>query len=314
MNGERAQSTLEPAPGSAAWPIEELGVVLYAGAAVILAVVCILAIAGVVAGPRRVDARRWFLVGGLVLPGILLVALFIYALGIGHALVSHEGSHGDPDALRIHVTGKQWWWEVRYENGNDAGVLLANELHIPLGRPVEVLLDSSDVIHSFWVPALAGKVDMIPGRTTRLVIQANRAGVYRGQCAEYCGAQHALMAFHVVAKPAADFEAWLAQQARDVAPSSDPELQQGQELFFRSGCAACHAIRGTAAEGRLGPDLTHVGSRQSLGAGTLGNHVGPMAGWIAGTQDLKPGSLMPSSSSLTGPELRVLAAWLESLE
>ena len=310
MNGERAQSTLDPAPGSAAWPIEELGLVLYAGAAVILAVVCILAIAGVVAGPRRVDARRWLFVGGLVMPGILLVALFIYALGIGHALVSHESA----DALRIHVTGKQWWWEVRYENGNDAGVLLANELHIPLERPVEVLLDSSDVIHSFWVPALAGKVDMIPGRTTRLVIQADRAGVYRGQCAEYCGAQHALMAFHVVAEPAMEFEAWLAHQARDAPPPSDPGLQRGQELFFRTGCAACHAIRGTAAEGRLGPDLTHVGSRQSLGAGTLGNHMGTMAGWIAGTQDLKPGSLMPSSGSLTGPELRALAAWLESLE
>jgi cytochrome c oxidase subunit II len=314
MNGERVQSTLDPAAGSAAWPIEELGVVLYAGAAVILAVVCILAIAGVVAGPRRVDARRWLLVGGLVLPGILLVALFIYALGIGHALVSHEGLHEDSDALRIHVTGKQWWWEVRYENGNDAGVLLANELHIPLGQPVEILLGSSDVIHSFWVPALAGKVDMIPGRTTRLVIQADRAGIYRGQCAEYCGAQHALMAFHVVAEPTAEFEAWLAHQARDAPSASDPGLQRGQELFFRTGCAACHAIRGTAAEGRLGPDLTHVGSRQSLGAGTLGNHVGTMAGWIAGTQDLKPGSLMPSSSSLTGPELRALAAWLESLE
>ena len=122
------------------------------------------------------------------------------------------------------------------------------------------------------------------------------------------------MAFHVIAEPAADFEAWLARQARDAAPPADPESHLGQELFFGTGCAACHAIRGTAAQGRLGPDLTHVGSRQSLGAGTLGNHVGTMAGWIAGTQDLKPGSLMPSSGSLTGPELRALAAWLERLE
>jgi cytochrome c oxidase subunit 2 len=310
MNGARVQSTLDPAPGSSAWPIDELGLLLYAGAAVILAVVCILAIAGVVAGPRRVDARRWLLVGGLILPAVLLVALFLYALGIGHALVAHESPH----ALRVHVTGKQWWWEVRYENGDDAGMRLANELHIPVGRPVEILLDSTDVIHSFWVPALAGKVDMIPGRTTRLVIQSDRPGTYRGQCAEYCGAQHALMAFHVVAEPAADFEAWLAHQARNAPPPSDPELQLGQDLFFRAGCAACHAIRGTAANGRLGPDLTHVGSRSSLAAGTLGNHVGTMGGWIAGTQDLKPGSLMPSTSSLTGPELRALAAWLQSLE
>jgi cytochrome c oxidase subunit 2 len=310
MNDAQVQSTLDPAPGSAAWPVAELGLVLYAGAAVILAVVCILAISGVVAGPRRVDARRWLLVGGIVLPGILLVALFIYALGIGHALVAPAGS----DALRVHVTGKQWWWEVRYENGSDEGVVLANELHIPLGRPVELLLGSSDVIHSFWVPALAGKVDMIPGRTTRLVIRTDRAGTWRGQCAEFCGAQHALMAFHVVAEPAADFEAWLARQARDAAPAADSASRLGQDLFFRAGCADCHAVRGTAADGALGPDLTHVGSRQSLAAGTLGNHVGTMAGWIAGTQDIKAGSLMPATDTLTGPELRALSAWLESLE
>jgi cytochrome c oxidase subunit 2 len=308
--GVRAQSTLDPVPGSAATSIDELGLVLYAGAAVILAVVCILAITGVIAGPRRVDARRWLLVGGIVLPGILLVALFIYALEVGHALVVHE----DPDALRIHVTGKQWWWEVRYEDGGDGGVVLANELHIPLERPVEIVLGSSDVIHSFWVPALAGKVDMIPGRTTRIALQADRAGTWRGQCAEYCGAQHALMAFHVVAEPTEEFEAWLAHQARDATASEDPVWQAGEALFFRAGCADCHAIRGTAADGQLGPDLTHVGSRQSLAAGTLGNHVGTMAGWIAGTQDIKAGSLMPSTGSLTGPELRALSVWLGNLE
>lgn len=310
MNGSPEQSTLHPVPGSAAAAVDELGLVLYAGAAVILAVVSLLAIAGVIAGPRRVQASRWLLVGGVVLPGIVLVALFLHALGVGHALVAHE----NPDALRVHVTGKQWWWEVRYPDGSADGVRLANELHIPIGRPVEVLLDSSDVIHSFWVPALAGKVDMIPGRTTRIVIQADHAGTWRGQCAEYCGAQHALMAFHVIAEPAADFEAWLAHQARGAAVAADPESEQGKALFFRAGCAACHAIRGTAADGRLGPDLTHVGSRHSLAAGTLGNHVGTMAGWIAGTQDLKPGSHMPSTGNLTGPELRTLAAWLVSLE
>jgi cytochrome c oxidase subunit 2 len=310
MIGTPEQSTLHPAPGSAASAVDELGLVLYAGAAVILTVVSILAIAGVIAGPRRVEANRWLLVGGLVLPGILLVALFLHALGVGHALVAHE----DPDALRIHVTGKQWWWEVRYEDGSDEGVLLANELHIPLGRSVEILLGSSDVIHSFWVPALAGKVDMIPGRTTRIVIRADEAGTWRGQCAEYCGAQHALMAFYVVAEPAAAFDAWLARQARDATAAADPEWQRGEQAFLRAGCADCHAIRGTAADGRLGPDLTHVGSRRALGAGTLGNHVGTMGGWIAGTQDIKPGSHMPSTRTLTGPELRALASWLASLE
>jgi cytochrome c oxidase subunit 2 len=310
MTGTPEQSTLHPAPGSAASAVDELGLVLYGGAAVILTVVSLLAIAGVIAGPRRVEAGRWLLVGGLVLPGILLVALFVHALEVGHALVARE----DPDALRVHVTGKQWWWEVRYEDGSDDGVLLANELHIPVGRPVEIVLGSSDVIHSFWVPALAGKVDMIPGRTTRIVIQADEAGTWRGQCAEYCGAQHALMAFHVVAEPAAEFDAWLTQQARDAIRADADEWQQGERLFRRARCATCHAIRGTAADGRLGPDLTHVGSRRSLAAGTLGNHVGTMGGWIAGTQDIKPGSHMPSSRSLTGPELRALAAWLASLE
>lgn len=308
MNEREAQSTLAPPPGSAAASIDELGVVLYVGGALILAVVCILALAGVIGAPRKARAKRWILVGGLVLPGILLVALFIYALGVGNELAAQEGG----DALRVHVTGKQWWWEVRYEDGR--GATLANELHIPVGRPVELTLDSSDVIHSFWVPPLAGKVDMIPGRSTRLVIRSDRPGVFRGQCAEYCGAQHALMAFYVVAEPAPDFEAWLARESRDAALPANAAAQAGHDLFFRAACAACHAIRGTAAKGQLGPDLTHVGSRRSLAAGTLGNHVGTMGGWIADPQALKPGSRMPPASTLTGPELRTLSAWLESLE
>jgi cytochrome c oxidase subunit 2 len=306
MNEPLAQSTLAPARGSAAAPIGELGVVLYVGGALILAVVSLLALAGVVAGPRDARAKRWILVGGLALPAVLLAALFCYALAVGGAVAAPENG----DSLRVQVTGRQWWWEVRYEGG----ATLANELHIPVGRPVELVLGSSDVIHSFWVPPLAGKVDMIPGRSTRLVIRSNGAGAFRGQCAEYCGAQHALMAFHVVAEPAADFEDWLERQARDAAPSADPAAQRGEALFFRAGCASCHTIRGTAARGRLGPDLTHVGSRRSLAAGTLGNHVGTMGGWIGDAQALKPGSYMPPTDSLAGPELRDLAAWLEGLE
>jgi cytochrome c oxidase subunit 2 len=311
MSGALEQSTLDPVPGSAAWSIDELGLVLYIGAALILAIVSAMALVGVLSGPRTVNARRWLVVGGLVLPGVLLVALFVRALHVGNALVAGPGD----DALRIHVIGKQWWWEVRYENG-DGGpdVVLANELHIPLGRPVEILLGSSDVIHSFWIPSLAGKVDMIPGRTTRLTLRGDRAGVFRGQCAEYCGAQHALMAFYAVVEPVERFDAWLAGQARPARLSADPQMQLGHDLFFRGGCAACHTIRGTAAAGRLGPDLTHVGSRRTLAAGTLGNHVGTLAGWIAGPQDLKPDSLMPNSDAYTGPELRALAAWRASLE
>ena len=311
MSGLRPQSTLDPAAGSAASAIDELGLVLYVGAALILAVVSLLVLCGVIASPRNVNARRWLLVGGLLLPGIALVALFVHAFVVGNALVQDSGG----GALRVHVTGKQWWWEVRYEAA--AGLpeaVLANELHVPVGRPVEITLESSDVIHSFWVPPLAGKVDMIPGRRTRILVRSDQPGVFRGQCAEYCGAQHALMAFHVIVEDAGRFEAWRARQSRPADIAGSPEARLGRALFLRGGCAGCHAIRGTAAVGTLGPDLTHVGSRRSLAAGTLGNHAGTMAGWIAGPQAIKPGSLMPDTAAFTGAELRALSAWLASLE
>jgi cytochrome c oxidase subunit 2 len=311
MSAARPQSTLDPATGSSASAIDELGLVPYVGAAVILAVVSLLALLGVLTGPRSVNARRWLIGGGLILPATILAALFVHALIVGNSLMAETHA----SMLRIHVTGKQWWWEVRYESADGRPeAVLANELHIPLGRPVEILLGSSDVIHSFWVPALAGKVDMIPGRETRLIVRADRAGVYRGQCAEYCGAQHALMAFHVVAEPAARFDTWLTRQSQPAIQSTGPQIEPGRDLFFRGGCAACHTVRGTEAAGRSGPDLTHVGSRHAIAAGTLRNHVGTMAGWIAGPQDIKPASLMPNSAEYTGAELRTLSAWLMSLE
>jgi cytochrome c oxidase subunit 2 len=155
---------------------------------------------------------------------------------------------------------------------------------------------------------------MIPGRTNRLVIRTDQAGVYRGQCAEYCGGQHALMAFHVVAQPREQFEAWLAQQAQPASIPDDPFLREGYEAFFRGDCQECHAIRGTRATARKGPDLTHVGSRRSLAAGVLDNHIGTMAGWIAGSQEVKAGNLMPSANVYSGRDLRALSAWLGSLE
>jgi cytochrome c oxidase subunit 2 len=204
---------------------------------------------------------------------------------------------------------------VRYEQpGAQAHIVLANELHLPTDSPVELLLSSADVIHSFWVPALAGKVDMIPGRTTRLVLKSSAPGRFRGQCAEYCGGQHAWMALFVVAEPRERFDAWLAQQARPVEVPSDPFLKLGHDAFFKGGCDKCHAVRGTAATAQLGPDLTHVGSRESLAAGMFDNHAGTMAGWIAGAQEVKPGNFMPSMAVYGGRELRSVSAWLESLE
>jgi cytochrome c oxidase subunit II len=312
MNEVASQSTFEAALGSPAASINALAMVLYAGAAVILVLVSCLALLAVLSRPRYVDAKRWIIGGGLAFPVVTLAALFAYAFAIGHALEPRAAG----DVLRVHVTGKQWWWEVRYEGNAGGGrdVVLANELHIPVGRPVHVVLTADDVIHSFWIPSLAGKVDMIPGYSNRLVLQTGEAGVFRGQCAEYCGAQHAQLAFYVVAEPQAGFEAWLDHQATPAQLPAEAGLAVGHDLFFRGGCAACHAIRGTAANGVLGPDLTHVGSRRSLGAGTLGNHAGTMAGWIAGTQDLKPASRMPNAESYTGPELRALSAWLGTLK
>lgn len=248
--------------------------------------------------------------GGVALPVVVLSALLTYSF-----LLAREPIPPLADGMRIEVIGKQWWWEVRYfPPGADQPVIGANEVRLPVGQPVEVLLGSTDVIHSFWIPNLAGKTDMIPGRVNRMAIRADVPGVFRGQCAEYCGGPHALMAFYAVAMPPQEFEAWLEHEARPARTPDESFLAQGRELFLASGCGACHAIRGTPADGQLGPDLTHVGGRVSLGAGILPNNVGTIAGWIADTQHIKPDNLMPSFNTFSGAELRALAAYLESLE
>lgn len=305
------QSVFNAARGSGAALLHELGVVLYVGAALIFVLVMSLAIYAIFSGANRIDTRRWIIGGGLIFPIVTLSGLLVYSLSIGNAL----GTHAPEGALRIHVTGKQWWWEVRYESPDgEETIVLANELRIPIGRPVKIELTTSDVIHSFWAPSLAGKVDMIPGRTNHLVVEVDEAGVYRGQCAEYCGGQHALMAFYVIAETEERFRSWLAREAQPARVPDDPFLKLGYDMFFQGECDACHAIRGTPATAQLGPDLTHVGSRRSLAAGVLGNHIGTMAGWIAGAQDVKPGNFMPSMNVYTGRELRAVSAWLGSLE
>jgi cytochrome c oxidase subunit II len=314
-----SQSTLNASSGSAAELIEQLGTVLYVGAAAILIVVLALALWSVFGAGRPIRERRWVVGGGIVFPSIALTVLLLHSLSVGNALdaLGHASLQVDTDRapLRVHVIGHQWWWEVRYEQaGARTHIVLANELHLPVDSAVELSLSSADVIHSFWVPALAGKVDMIPGRTTRLVLKSSAPGRFRGQCAEYCGGQHAWMALFVVAESRQRFDAWLARQARPVETPADPFLKLGYDAFFKGGCDKCHAVRGTPATAQLGPDLTHVGSRESLAAGMLDNHVGTMAGWIAGAQDVKPGNLMPSMAVYSGRELRAVSAWLESLE
>ncbi|MDQ2641427.1 MAG: c-type cytochrome [Pseudomonadota bacterium] len=338
MNDQAIQSTARPAAGSGAALIHEFSLVLYGGATLIFLLVMGLLLLAVFGRARPVNRRRWIVGGGIIFPAVTLTALLTYSLAVGAAL-SPEGTGGplrfllncissgaralgsavgvDPAApVRIDIIGRRWWWEVRYQgpDGSTRWVPLANELYLPTGRPAHVTLRSEDVIHSFWVPSLAGKVDMIPGRANRLVLQADEPGVHRGQCAEYCGAQHALMALYVMVVPPAEFDAWLRRQEQPAAVPEDPVLRAGHDAFMKAGCADCHAVRGTAAGGAQGPDLTHVGGRRALGAGILRNHIGTMAGWIADAQALKPGNLMPQTRALDGSELRALAQWMGSLQ
>jgi cytochrome c oxidase subunit II len=289
------QSALDPA-GPAAAAIAEVTWVLVAGAALIFAGVMALAAYAVFSRNRgKLSSHALILGGGIAFPVIILTALLVYSLARMNALEAA----GEP-ALRIEVTGEQWWWRVRY-----AEFETANEIRIPVGRTVELSLKSADVIHSFWVPALAGKLDMVPGRTNVLRVRADRPGQFRGQCAEYCGGPHAFMALFVVALPADEYDAWVATQRSPSAKSSES---------FVKHCGACHTVRGTPAAGMRGPDLTHVGGRLTLGAGLLPMNRGALAGWIASSQHLKPGNLMPSFGMLSPEELKGLAEYLESLK
>ena len=306
------QSVLAPA-GAAAGAIASLSWVLIMGSALIfISVMALLAWAiRRRAGARPVRTQLWILGAGVVFPLVVLTSLLAY---------SNAGTPGwlarpPPGALIVGITAHMWWWEVRYRDpASGQEVTLANELHLPVGRPVWLGLSSPDVIHSFWVPALGGKMDMVPGRVGHLMVQADEAGTWRGQCAEYCGEQHARMALHVLAKPAAEFDAWLAAQALPAAAPSGALAERGRSIFLAQRCNACHTVRGVAEEGRLGPDLTHVGSRLYLGAGTLRNQPGAMAQWVAHTQEIKPGARMPSSRDMDADTLHALAAYLEHLK
>jgi cytochrome c oxidase subunit 2 len=216
--------------------------------------------------------------------------------------------------LTVKVRGLQWWWGVEYFGSiPEQRFETANEIHIPIGRNVRLQLEGLDVIHSFWVPSLAGKQDLIPGRPNELVIRADRAGVYRGQCAEFCGLQHAHMAFFVIAEEQSAFDEWLRSQRQGATAASDAEEISGQQAFMSKQCAACHTIRGTLANGTTGPDLTHVGGRKYIAAGLLETTRGSLAAWIADPQTLKPGNNMPMVP-LSPDELRAISAYLASLK
>lgn len=312
-----AQSTLHPG-GPGAERIAELWwLMLVAAAAVFLLVVAALGWAlthrGSRVEPQTVPRERgpvgWILAGGVALPTIVLVPLLVLTLHTLGALAPPKSG----EVPEIVVTGLQWWWDVQYTASDPQRRLrTANELLIPVGRPVRVQLRSQDVIHSFWVPSLQGKLDLIPGKVNTTWIQADSAGVYHGLCAEYCGLQHTRMQFRVIALPEAQYAGWMKQQLQPARPPTDSLRRQGQAVFLSSGCALCHAIRGTPARAVAGPDLTHLASRSTIAAGTLPNTRGHLAGWIGNPQGIKPGNLMPRIP-LRPDELHALLAYLGSL-
>jgi cytochrome c oxidase subunit II len=301
------QSTLRP-ESDAAHSVATMWWILLAGSTVVVAVVTLLVVlavlrrrgeaAGVERGEAR-GARTAVLVSGALVPTVVLVALFAYVLSSLDATAQPRGG----TAFTINVVGKQWFWHVRYRRQR---IVTANEIHVPVGVPVKVVVSTADVIHSFWVPRLNRKIDTIPGRRNSLLIRADRPGVYRGQCAEYCGLQHANMAFFVIAQRPREFRRWVAREQRPTP--SDPA---GARMFRAAGCGGCHAVAGVS-DATIGPDLTHVGSRRTLAAGTIANTTGDLGAWIIDPQHVKPGNKMPGLP-LRGEQVQQLVDYLQAL-
>jgi len=316
-----SQSALDPHGPAAAHIAQLWWLMLGFGTAIFLLVIGLVT-AALLRGRRATSAtpatgnhgdtgRNWPIVGGILLPLIVIGIVFGYSI---YTLAAIENPAGSA-ALKIQVTGRRWWWEVNYP---DQGIITANEIHIPAGVPVQLELQTADVIHSFWVPELHGKMDLIPTRTNDITIQADQVGVYHGQCAEFCGLEHALMGIVVVAQDSEDFNNWVAAQQAPAATPSDPKALQGQKVFESAGCVFCHTVRGLDDKSLnpssvvLGPDLTHLHSRLTLAAATLMQTDGNLAGWVVDAQHTKPGSLMPNIY-LSAQDLQALLAYLSTL-
>jgi cytochrome c oxidase subunit II len=302
--------------GPAARSIATLGWVLLAiGGVVYLLVMAVMIWA--LARPRQptddnADTGRALtrtVTAAVVLTALILVALTISSEVTGRGLLTPSG----PGAITVDVIGRQWWWDFQYRDVTPSDVVTSpNELHIPVGMPVVLVAQSRDVIHSFWVPNLQGKRDLVPGQVTSIWLQADAPGVYRGQCAEFCGHQHAHMALVVVAEPMDRFQEWVQQQRRPAPEPAEDLERRGRDVFLQSACVSCHTVRGTDAGSRFGPDLTHVASRRTIAAGTLPNTREHLGEWIGDAQSVKPGNRMPSN--VVRPENReALLAYLRSL-
>lgn len=256
---------------------------------------------------------RWVAIGGFTIPAIILAIVFVLTLRTMSAFpMGDDEMHAPPPMLRI--IGHQWWWELQYLVGGETQqVITANEIHIPAGQPVDIELRTADVIHSFWVPELHGKVDLVPGKVNRIRLQADRPQLFRGECAEYCGPQHANMILVVQADAPSDFRAWLARERSDAVTPSAADATHGEQLVMSNACVLCHTIRGTGAHGLVGPDLTHVGSRRWIAGNELENNTANLAAWVTHAQALKPYAKMPNLSVFGGTDLLDVVAYLQTL-
>lgn len=281
----------------------------------VVVIVCVLVLTALARSRSRagtdvaaLDASAsWWVYCGVIITTFVLVVSLVWTVRV---LAVVNGPPGKP-AVTIEVTGNQWWWKARYLNDDASKILTtANELHIPVGKPVRIQLLGADVIHSFWVPALAGKTDAIPGQVNTAWIEASEPGRYHGQCTEYCGLQHAHMAFDVVADQPDDFSKWLTAQLAPATATPDAMSQGERDFVFH--CGACHTVRGTEAGGTVGPDLTHLMSRQTIAAGAAPNNAGTLAAWIANPQAIKPGTHMPTLG-LAGSQIGDISAYLATL-
>lgn len=310
-----AQSTFDPAGVEAERVLTLFWIMLAGGAAIWIIVIGVSYYAARgKSGPYSDSSGvRLIVWGGCVFPAVVLAGLLWWGLTMMPEL------RRAADGPTIAVSAERFWWRVAYAVEGEPGVIRnlprggvpsANEIWIPLGKRTEILLSSPDVIHSFWVPPLAGKMDAIPGRVNRLVLEPTRPGVFNGVCAEYCGTAHTYMGFRVVVVPEAEFEAYVTSQALPAAITDG----SGARLFVQNGCAACHTVRGTPADGDVGPDLTHVASRRTIAAGVLPTTVENLAAFIRSTEHLKPGVEMPAFGMLPDEEITAIAQWLGTLE
>ncbi len=256
--------------------------------------------------------EQWILAGGIIVPLVVLTCMFV----LSETTMAHFPMKQKTDPPpEIVLTGHQWWWQIQYVSGPvDQHFTTANEMHIPVGQNVDIQLRTADVIHTFWVPRLHGKMDLIPGQPNMIRIRADRPGTYRGQCSEFCGDQHANMAMLVIADPPGQYAQWVADQRADAAQPTTPDTQAGEQVFLSGPCAFCHTVRGTDAAGVVAPDLTHIASRESLAADTLVNNKANLEAWITHAQSLKPGCEMPNLTEFTGLQLRQMTDYLQTLQ